>query len=79
MSTSKLIPQCFAEPENAFQIENWHIFLDFLVNSWLFFSINFFTFGSLNRLFVKNQLTWHLFLDNSYTQRFFLPRCNFVL
>ena len=26
-----------AEPENAFQIENWHIFLDFLVNSWLFF------------------------------------------
>ena len=29
--------QCFAEPENAFQVENWHIFLDFLVNIWFFF------------------------------------------
>ena len=26
-----------AEPENAFQVENWHIFPDFLVNSRLFF------------------------------------------
>ena len=31
------MPQCFAEPENAFQIENWPIFLDFLVNFWLSF------------------------------------------
>ena len=30
------MPQCFAEPENAFQVENWHIFLDILVNFWLF-------------------------------------------
>ena len=43
-----------------------------------FFSINFFIFGSLNRLFVKNQLGWQLFFDNSYTQRLFLLRCNFV-
>ena len=43
-----------------------------------FFSINFFIFGSLNRLFVKNQLGWQLLFDNSYTQRLFLPRCNFV-
>ena len=47
------MPQCSAEPENAFQVENWHIFLDFLVNFWPF-SINFFIFGSFNRLFVKN-------------------------
>ena len=31
------MPQCFAEPENASQVENWHIILDFLVNFWLFF------------------------------------------
>ena len=24
------MPECFAEPENAFQVENWQIFLDFL-------------------------------------------------
>ena len=51
----KLMPQCFAEPENAFQIEHWHIILDFLVNFWLF-SFNFVFFGSFNRLFVENQL-----------------------
>ena len=73
-----MIPQCFAEPENAFHVENWHIIRDFLVNSGLF-SINFFIFGSFNRLFVKNQLIWQLFFDNSYTQGFFPPRCNFVL
>ena len=49
------MPQCFAEPENAFQVEHWHIILDFLGNFWLF-SFNFFFFGSFNRLFVKNQL-----------------------
>ena len=38
----KLIPQCFAEPENAFQVENWHIILDFLVNFWLFLLISSF-------------------------------------
>ena len=27
----KLIPQCFVEPEDAFQVRNWHIILDFLV------------------------------------------------
>ena len=43
------MPQCFAVPENAFQIENWHIFLDFLGNFWLF-SFNIFIFGSFNRL-----------------------------
>ena len=53
MSTSEIdstVP--FAEPENAFQVENCHIFLDFLVNSGLF-SINFFIFGCLNRLLSK--------------------------
>ena len=29
--------QCFAEPENEFQVDNWHIILDYLVNFWLFF------------------------------------------
>ena len=33
----KLMPQCFAEPENAFQVENWHILLDFSVIFWFFF------------------------------------------
>ena len=32
------MPQCFAEPEKAFQIENWRIFFDFLVNFCLFFN-----------------------------------------
>ena len=70
--------QCFAEPENAFQVEIWHIFLDFLVIFWLF-SINSFVFGSFNRLFVKNQLIVQLLFDISYTQRPFLPQSNFVL
>ena len=71
------MPQCFADPENAFQIENWRIFLDFLVNFCLFL-INFFIFGTFNRLFVKNQPIWQLLFDNLYTERLFLPRCNFV-
>ena len=50
----KLMPQCIAVPENALQVENWHLFLDFLVNFWL--SINIFIFGAFNHLFVKNQL-----------------------
>ena len=58
------MPQCFAEPENAFQIENWSIFLGFLVNFWLFSNIFFFIFGSFNRLFVKNQFIWQLLSDN---------------
>ena len=33
----KLIPQCFAEPENAFEVQNCHIFVDILVNFCLFF------------------------------------------
>ena len=44
--------QCFAEPENAFQVENWHIILDFLVIFWLF-SFNSFFFGSFNRLLLS--------------------------
>ena len=44
-----------------------------------FFSINFFTFRSFSRFFVKNQLIWQVPFDNSYTQRLFLPRCTFVL
>ena len=53
-------------------------------NSWFFwlifgfFNINFFIFGSIIRLFVKNQLIWQLLFDISYTQRLFLSRCNFV-
>ena len=31
------MPLCFAEPENAFQVENWPRFLDFLVNFWFVF------------------------------------------
>ena len=34
--TRKLIAHYFAEPENAFQVQNWHKFLDFLINFWLF-------------------------------------------
>ena len=71
------MPQCFAEPENALQVENWHIVLDFLVIFWLF-SFKFFFFRSYNRLFVKNQLIWQYLFDNSYIQRLFLPRYNFV-
>ena len=70
------MPHCFAEPENAFQVENWHI-LDFLIIFWLFY-INFFISGSFHGVFVKNQLLWQLLFDNSYTQRLFLPRFNFV-
>ena len=33
----KRIPQCFAEPEDAFQVQNWHIILDFLVFFYFFF------------------------------------------
>ena len=32
-----LISQYFADLENAFEVENWHIFPEFLVNFWLFF------------------------------------------
>ena len=72
------MPQCFEEPENEFQVENWHIFLDFLVIFWLF-SNNFFIFRSVNRLLVKNQLIVQLLFDNSFTPRLILPQCNFVL
>ena len=37
MSTAEIDSTMFSEPENAFQVENWHIFHDFLVNSWPFF------------------------------------------
>ena len=50
------MPQCFAEPENASQVENWHIILDFFLLIFGFFSINFFIFGSFNRLFCQKSV-----------------------
>ena len=47
MSTSQIDTTVFfAEPENAFQFENWHIILNFLVNFWLFY-ISFISFLDL--------------------------------
>ena len=37
LSTSVMIPQGFTEPEDAFQVQNWHIILDFLVILLAFF------------------------------------------
>ena len=45
------MPQCFAEPENAFQIEIWCMFLDFLVNFWLFLLIS--SFLDLSTVFLS--------------------------
>ena len=73
------MPQCFAEPENAFQIENWRKFLDFLVNFWIFFLLISSFLDLLTVFFVKNHLIWPLLFDNLYIQCLFLPRCNFVL
>ena len=33
---------CVADPENSFQVQNWHLFLDFLVNFLAFFLISLF-------------------------------------
>ena len=71
----KLIPQRIAEPENAFQVQNCHIFLAFLLILG-FFSINFFIFGSFSRLFVS--LYGHFSLIIHVLNASFLPRCNLV-
>ena len=49
----KFIPQCFAEPENEFQIQNWLKFFDFPVNFLELFSINLLIFGFFGRLLSK--------------------------
>ena len=69
--------QCFAEPENAFQVKNWYIILDFFVNFWLF-SFNFFFFGSFTVFCQKSVNIAISLAENSYSRRLFLPRCNFV-
>ena len=68
------MPQCFAEPENAFQVENWYSILDFFVKFWLFFLLDLLTVF-LGRKSVNMAIS---LTENSYTQRLFLPRCNFV-
>ena len=70
------MPQCFAVPENAFQFEIWHIFLDFSLFLTFFLISAFLVL--LTIFFVKNQLMWQLLVDNSYTQGLFLPRFNSV-